>query len=220
MKKEKRKTSLFFRVFWGILAIVAFSNWLFAFILWNGYEQIISQIRPFLSPQTFKEVEVNIFNTWIMGASSFIFVIILVTLFAIFFVSRLVKPIFELVKAAKEIEAGNFKIRPQIKTKDEIGELAEAFVHMAKTLEENKEILEDEKKVLEIRVKARTKALEELAQSLDEKVKERTKELQERIEELEKFHRLSIGREMKLIELKNKVSQLEEELNKYKEKYG
>jgi len=70
------------------------------------------------------------------------------------------------------------------------------------------------KSVLEIKVKARTKELEELAASLDEKVKEKTKELQEKVNELEKFYKLAVGRELKMVELKEEIKKLREELEK------
>jgi PAS domain S-box-containing protein len=50
--------------------------------------------------------------------------------------------------------------------------------------------------------------LKKLQLDLDEKIKERTKELQERIEELEKFHRLAVERELKMIELKEEIEKL------------
>jgi len=64
---------------------------------------------------------------------------------------------------------------------------------------------EEAKEVLEIRVRARTRELEQLSQSLEEKVDKRTKELQEKIKELEKFQKLVVGRELKMIELKKKL---------------
>jgi len=216
MKKSQKKTSIFFKVFLGVLVITCFSNLLFAYILYNGYENVIAQIRPFLTQETFKNVEVNIYTTWLISASSFVFIILLVTLFTVFFASRIIKPLFELLQAAKEVGEGNLDVKIKIPTKDEIGQLAEEFNQMIKKLKESRETLEDEKKVLEIRVKARTRELEELAKTLDEKVKERTKELQERISELEKFHRLTVGREIKMVELKNRIKMLEEELKKYK----
>ncbi|MCD5396467.1 MAG: HAMP domain-containing protein [Candidatus Pacebacteria bacterium] len=216
MKKKGRKISIFFKAFWGILAIICFSNLLFAYILYIGYENVISQVRPFLSPETFRNIEVNIYTTWLISASSFIFIVLLVTLFTIFFVSRIIKPLFELLQAAKKVGEGNLNVKIRPYTRDEIGQLAEEFNEMIKKLKESHEVLEDEKKVLEIRVKARTKELEELAQFLDEKVKERTKELQERVKELEKFHKFTVGREIKMVELKNKIKKLEEELKKYK----
>jgi hypothetical protein len=85
------------------------------------------------------------------------------------------------------------------------------------------EEIEEMRKGLEIKVKARTKELEELAQTLEEKVKERTKELQEktielqkRVVELEEFHKLTVGREIKMIELKEEIERLKKELEKYK----
>jgi len=53
-------------------------------------------------------------------------------------------------------------------------------------------------------------------EKLEEKVKERTKELNEKVEELEKFHKLAVGRELKMIALKNEIEELKKELEKYK----
>jgi len=71
-----------------------------------------------------------------------------------------------------------------------------------------------EKKSLEIKVAVRTKELKELAVALDQRVKERTKDLQEKMKELEKFNRLAVGRELKMIELKKEIERLKEELGK------
>ena len=56
--------------------------------------------------------------------------------------------------------------------------------------------------------------LKKLQEELDLKIKERTKELQERVEELEKFHRLIVGRELKMIELKEEIERLKKKNNK------
>jgi hypothetical protein len=42
---------------------------------------------------------------------------------------------------------------------------------------------------------------------LQEEVDKKTKELQEKIEELEAFHKIAVGRELKMIELKEKITQ-------------
>ena len=47
--------------------------------------------------------------------------------------------------------------------------------------------------------------LKRLQEELEGKVKERTKELQKRIEELEKFQKVAVGRELKMIELKKEI---------------
>jgi len=74
--------------------------------------------------------------------------------------------------------------------------------------------LEGAKTSLEIKVKERTEQLKTLAESLEGKVKERTKELQLKIDELEKFQRLTIGREVAMVELKKEIKKIKEELKK------
>ena len=57
-----------------------------------------------------------------------------------------------------------------------------------------------------------------LQENLEEKIKKRTKELQEKIEELERFHNLTVGRELKLIELKKENKRLKAELEECRKK--
>lgn len=78
--------------------------------------------------------------------------------------------------------------------------------------ERGTEELEEAKIVLEIKVQARTRELKELAEGLDLRVKERTKELQEKLAEMERFQRLAVGRELKMVELKQKIKELEDKL--------
>jgi len=87
-----------------------------------------------------------------------------------------------------------------------------------KTLSQKERELKEAKSVLEIKVRARTRELEEERAGLEEKVKERTKELQEKVEELEKFHRLAVGRELKMVELKKEIKKLREEIENLKVK--
>ena len=76
-------------------------------------------------------------------------------------------------------------------------------------LDKTKIALEEAKTILEIKVKARTRELRELAEKREEEIQERTKELQDRVKELERFQRLTVGRELKMIELKKKIKELE-----------
>lgn len=218
MPGKGKKTSIFFKAFWGVLLIAVFSNLIFAYIIYNGYGGIIAQVKPHLPPELFKDVEVNIYTTWLVGASSFVFVIVMVILFTVLLTSRMMAPLRKLLDVVNKAGKGNLMVSAKIDTRDEIGELADEFNLMIRRLREAREALEEEKRVLEIKVKARTQELEESAKNLDEKVKERTKELQERVEELEKFHRLTVGRELKMFELKEEIEGLKKKLEDKKNK--
>ncbi len=56
------------------------------------------------------------------------------------FASSITRPILDLAKATEEIEMGNFDIEIESKSRDEVGRLAESFVHMAKGLKERENI--------------------------------------------------------------------------------
>ena len=74
------------------------------------------------------------------------------------------------------------------------------------------------KAALEVRVLARTKELKVLSESLEEQVRERTKSLEEKMAELERFNKLSVGRELKMIGLKEEIKELQKELENLKVK--
>ena len=67
------------------------------------------------------------------------------------------------------------------------------------------------KDVLEMKVEQKTKRSREMAKTLEYQVQERNKELQQRVAELEKFHKLIIGRELRIIELKKENKKLKQE---------
>ena len=58
--------------------------------------------------------------------------------------------------------------------------------------------------------------LQEAHDSLELKVRERTEELNEKVEELKKFSKVSLGRELRIIELKNEIKRLKNELSQDK----
>ena len=134
--------------------------------------------------------------------------LILIFIVSLFFSQLIVGPIKKLHKGVEIIRKGNLDHRVDIQTNDEIEELGKAFNRMAGELSKYQTALQESKTVLQIKVKARTRELEELAQSLEGKVKERTKELEERLSELERFHKLTVGRELKMIELKKELKKL------------
>jgi len=103
--------------------------------------------------------------------------------------------------------------------------ITETYGTFSETLKKKQEELiktqgeaEEARKVLEIKVKARTRELQELTENLEEEVKRRTKEIQDKMRESEVFHKLAVGRELKMIELKKEIQNLKEKLNNKKNK--
>ena len=72
---------------------------------------------------------------------------------------------------------------------DEIGSLAESFNRMTKSLKNHTE-------------------------NLEQQVDGRTKQLKEKIDELERFKKVTIGRELKMVELKKQIEQIKEDNNR------
>lgn len=111
---------------------------------------------------------------------------VIVLIVAFFYAKTFSEPIKKLDNYAKEISEGNLNINASIQTSDEIGSLAESFNKMAKSLKKNTE-------------------------NLEQQVNERTKELQEKVDELERFKKVTVGRELKMVELKKQIEQLKED---------
>lgn len=140
--------------------------------------------------------------------------LIFIILITFLILRTIVDPIKKMTLACQEIREGNLEARIKVKSKTEIGELIATFNETIEQLKQSKAALEESKAVLEVKIQARTHELKELARTLEEKVKERTKELQGKIEELEKFQRLTVGREIRMIELKKEIGKLKKELEK------
>jgi methyl-accepting chemotaxis protein len=159
-----------------------------------------------------------LFTTIVFGG--ILLILFIITIFIIFIVFHyfIITPLFLLVESFEKLKRKNYQVRLGKAPIREIQKVFQSFNEMAKDLGESHRALEEAKASLEIKVEARTKELKELAESLDVKVKERTKELQEKMEELERFQRIAIGREQRMIELKEEIKKLKEELEKLKNK--
>ncbi|MDP3093569.1 MAG: HAMP domain-containing protein [bacterium] len=103
-----------------------------------------------------------------------------------------IDPIKQLLSGMEKIGSDGLDYRVKTKRQDEIGDLFFSFNVMAEKL------------------KDRTEALKEEREGLAEKVTQKTKELQEKVNDLERFNKLTIGRELKMIELKKEINKLKE----------
>jgi|AntAceMinimDraft_18_1070375.scaffolds.fasta_scaffold02594_7 nitrogen fixation/metabolism regulation signal transduction histidine kinase len=161
-----------------------------------------------------KEILKNPTSQYVLIQGGFIATLIIVLGFLVsfFLIKHLIGPIELFIKSTSEIAKGNLNYEIQIKSEDELGQLAKNFNQMTKSLKKSQKQLEETRDILEVKVKARTQELEEQAEGLDEQVKIRTIELQERINELERFHKLTVGRELRMIELKQKIQEFEKQI--------
>jgi signal transduction histidine kinase len=99
------------------------------------------------------------------------------------------KPLGELTKGAGIIGKGGLEHKVEVKTKDEIGELANAFNRMTSILTSNLKTITASHDELNKEITERKQAEEELRklkEELEVKVAERTKELQESVQKLNK----------------------------------
>jgi nitrate/nitrite-specific signal transduction histidine kinase len=218
-----KRVSIFWKILAVVLGTVLVSNLILAYIIYRGYETIISEARSYLPQELLQKTVVNLSNSGIIVFSTIIFILGVSTLLVILITRGILLPLFNLLEVVSQVKKGNLEVQANINTNDELQDLAEQINEMIASLKVAKDILEEEKDVLEIRVRARTRELRELAEQLEqmnkeleEKVKERTKELQKRVEELEKFHRLTVGRELKMREMKLKMEEMEKEIERLK----
>ncbi len=126
-------------------------------------------------------------------------------LVTVFFSRNLVYPIKKIILWADKIIKGGTKEEISLITNDEFTEVIEYLRQM-------QEKLEDAKASLEIKIKARTKELEELTEQQEEIIQERVKEIQKRAEDMERFQKLTVGRELKMIEFKREIKRLKNQL--------
>jgi methyl-accepting chemotaxis protein len=151
---------------------------------------VVSAFVPLSVPNWAIVAEVPVMEAYqkviqgLIVSSLIIFLAIIVTVVISLLLARsITMPIRKLRDGAEQIRKGNLKTVIEVNSSDEIGELASVFNQM-------------------------TMDLQELYVGLEQKVKERTEKLDQKIAELEKFQKLTVGRELKMIELKKELDGL------------
>ena len=112
----------------------------------------------------------------------------------------------ELVKEievkSKELEAQNNELTKMSQ------QLQDAKEGLELKVAERTKDLELAKADLEQKIADRTRELKDLNDHLEQEVSKRTEELEEKLLEVERFNRLSVGRELKMVELKEQIENL------------
>lgn len=140
----------------------------------------------------------------------------------------LATPLMKLKSAAFDIGKGNLETKIDVKSGDEIGDLAASFGVMISKLKESKKSMEDYSKTLKEEIDKRTgdiekskNVLKDYNKTLEKEVAARTadmekskKELEEKVTELTRLNKLTVGRELKMAELKRKLQELDEKSRK------
>lgn len=151
----------------------------------------------------------------------------LALLLGLYITTSISNPLYQLQEKTKSISEGDLNTLIDLKTNDEIEDLANAFNKMTQKL---KSALEKEKEgiILKARAEAHQKKAEELVM-LNEKLLAKEKSLQktnlelekskillaEQIETLEKTNKSLIGREVRIIELKEEIEKLNKKLQSH-----
>lgn len=120
---------------------------------------VLGVLDTTISLEDFEKERKQIYNRMIIsGVISVIIISFLLSLLLTKFVNR---PIEKLLLATRETARGNLDTKVEIRSHDELGELAQSFNHMISELKRSRN------------------AIEEWTQTLEQKVNERTKELQQ-----------------------------------------
>jgi methyl-accepting chemotaxis protein len=142
-------------------------------------------------------MRINEYTTLILiiDALSIIFLYVMI----MFLTNRMIlSKIRALTVASSEIMKGKLDLDIDVRSNDEIGELSETFRKMVSDLNKSQKEIKKYTQKLEGMVKARTEELEKSKQ-----------ELERRNVDLERFNKLAVGRELKMVEMKKKLNAFE-----------
>ncbi|MDD5217837.1 MAG: HAMP domain-containing protein [Candidatus Omnitrophica bacterium] len=191
-KAEEAVTILESREYWEQKKV--YQDYLLRFILSKGlrYDEAVSassQTIDSLMKRTERMVQSSGELVLIL-----LLLIILASLGISYYIALLIsKPILALQKGTEFISSGNLDYRVGTNSRDEIGRLSRSFDLMTERLKQN---------MVSVR-------------ELHKEIEDRTKidaELKKKIDALEQFRKITVDRELKMRELKNKIAELESKL--------
>jgi len=211
-----RKISIFWKIYLTLILVAALPVTLSGLQLIMSYRDVIDEIAGGGSQKNLNILQENLF---IQGVLTVLFFVITMTTFGALLLTRnLLSPLKKINREMKAVARGKLDILLKVDRKDELGELTQSFNGMVSDLKESRANLEEAKTILEIKVNARTRELKEMTETLEGKVEARTKDLKARLEELERFQKLAIGRELRMVELKGEIEKLEKQFKKNAQK--
>jgi methyl-accepting chemotaxis protein len=143
--------------------------------------------------------------------------LLVAVIFSFFLAKIFLKPLEFLKNTASKVAEGDLHQRAKVNSGDEVGYLASVFNKMLNNIESAQIELKESEEKLEKRVQERTLELENLKNDLEKEVDDRTKEMKKQLEEMEKIQSLTIGRELKMAEIKRKIEELKQENEKLKQ---
>ncbi len=183
---------------------------------WNGKKVLEISMRGVATENLWIGIDLDLIQGMAIRQALIVALFVMVIVFFLILILHaiiskfIIKPIIILNEGIQKVKKGDMDISLLAPTgiRTELVDLVDAFNGMVKTVKKSKQSIEMSNEILEEKVKTRTKELEELNETLEDRIKERTKEMEKRIKEMEQFHKLSVGRELKMIELKKENERL------------
>jgi HAMP domain-containing protein len=161
------------------------------FVRENGTTLIFSQLQYADAIQ--EKIEERYVWSTIFGLASLFLLVTLCLFFVIQFAQRLTAPLRKLTEASQELAGGNMEISMDsriLQETSEIRTLGNSFLHMAQQLKKSQANLQNK-----------------AAESDD-----RARELAEKLSEIERMNKLMVNRELKMVELKQEITHLRNQL--------
>jgi methyl-accepting chemotaxis protein len=174
-----------------------------------------------------KQLSRNLTTTIVTYSTTYLlFIVMLYALLRLIVIS----PLKKVNQGLKELSSGNFNYSIDINSHDELEDLVKSFnimrVDLQKShtslelevsqrtheLEQTKKQLETINVDLEMKVSERTQELQKVKDSLEIEVAKRTEELQKKMADTERMNKLMIGRENRMVQMKEEIENLKSQL--------